>query len=127
MKRLLILVLLFGLTACTIQPLQQPDVPLPPDREFSQVEMQHAIVAALQTLHWRVGRTDPGMVYAAISVRKRHHASIIIEYTPFDFAIRYRNSQGLEYRDGRIHRNYNRWVNNLRAEILRQLNLPKKP
>ena len=38
---------------------------------------------------------------------------------------RYRDSQGLEYEDGKIHRNYNRWVNSLRAEILHQLKLPK--
>ena len=124
-KTLLIALALFGLAACTSKPLLQPQVALPPDREFSQVEMQQAIVAALEARHWRVGRIDTGRINAAISVRKRHHAAIVVEYTPFDFAIHYRNSQGLEYEDGEIHRNYNRWVNSLRAEILHQLKLPK--
>ncbi|MBD9413009.1 hypothetical protein IB234_00440 [Pseudomonas sp. PDM16] len=65
------------------------------------------------------------MVYASINVRQRHHASIVVEYSPFDIQIRYRSSQGLEYKNGKIHRNYNRWVNSLRADIQHRLNLPK--
>lgn len=125
MKRLLILVLLLGLSACTSKPLLQPETTLPANHQVSQSEMQEAIITALKVRHWRVGRIAPGQIYAAISVRQRHHASIIIDYTPREFTIHYRNSQGLEYQDGKIHRNYNRWVNNLRAEILQQLNLPK--
>lgn len=123
---LLIVLTLFGLAACsTSKPLLNPDQGLPPDREYSQVEVQHAIISALQARGWRVGRVDPTQIYASISVRQRHHASVVIEYSPIDFKIRYRSSQGLDYEEGTIHRNYNRWINNLRAEILHQLNTPK--
>ena len=68
---------------------------------------------------------EPSQIQASINVRQRHLARISVDYSPFGFLIRYRDSQGLEYEDGKIHRNYNRWVNSLRAEILHQLKLPK--
>lgn len=125
-KTLFIALALLGLAACsTSKPVFTPSLGLPPDREFSQVQLQQAIIAALEARKWRVGRIEPTQIRAAISVRQRHHAQIAIDYSPFDVEIRYVGSQGLDYKDGKIHRNYNRWVNNLRAEILHQLNLPK--
>lgn len=118
---------LFGLAACTSKPLMQPEVKLPADREYSQVQLQQAIVSALEARHWQVQRVEPTQVLASIDVRQRHRAWVGIDYTPSGFRIRYRDSLGLDYEDGEIHRNYNRWVNNLRAEILYQLNLPKNP
>ena len=129
LTRLLALsLLLLGLAACsTSKPVLNPSIGLPPDHEFSQVELQQAIIAALEANKWRVGRIEPTQIRAAISVRQRHHAQIAIDYSPFDLEIRYVGSQGLDYKDGRIHRNYNRWVNNLRAEIERQLHLAQNP
>ena len=127
-KSLSLALALLALAACsTSKPVLNPDQGLPPEREYSQVQVQQAIISALEARQWRVGRVEPTQIYASISVRQRHHASIVIDYSPIDFKIRYRSSQGLDYEDGTIHRNYNRWVNNLRAEVLHQLNIPKTP
>jgi hypothetical protein len=125
LRILFIALALLGLAACTSKPLLQPEVKLPAEREFSQVQLQQAIVSALEARRWQVERVEPTQILASIAVRQRHHARVSIDYSPFGFQIRYRDSQGLEYEDGKIHRNYNRWVNNLRAEILQRLNLPK--
>ena len=123
--QILALVLL-GLTACsTSKPVLNPSQGLPPDQEFNQMQIRQAIISALEVRQWRVDRIEPTQIYASISVRQLHHASIVVDYSPIDSLIRYRNSQGLDNEDGEIHRNYNRWVNNLRVEILHQLNLPK--
>jgi hypothetical protein len=125
LRTLFIALALVGLGACTSKPLLQPEVKLPAEREFSQVQLQQAIVSALEARRWQVQRVEPTQVLASIDVRQRHRAWVSVDYSPFGFQIRYRDSQGLEYEDGKIHRNYNRWVNSLRAEILHQLNLPK--
>jgi hypothetical protein len=125
LRILFIALALCGLAACTSKPLLQPQAQLPAEREFSQVQLQQAIITALERRRWQVERVEPTQILASIDVRQRHHAQIAIDYNPADFTIRYRDSQGLEYEDGEIHRNYNRWVNSLRAEILHQLKLPK--
>ena len=125
LKTLLLALTLFGLAACTSKPLLQPEVKLPAEPEYSQVQLQQAIISALEARRWQVERVEPRQIQASINVRQRHLARISIDYSPFGFLIRYRDSQGLEYEDGKIHRNYNRWANSLRAEILHQLKLPK--
>ena len=127
LRVLFIALALFGLAACTSKPLLQPEAKLPAEREFSQVQLQQAIVSALEARRWQVERVEPTQIQASINVRQKHLARVSIDYSPFGFQIRYRDSQGLEYEDGKIHRNYNRWVNSLRAEILQRLNLPKNP
>lgn len=124
-RRLLIVLALCGLAACTSKPLLQPHVQLPAERDISQAQLQQAIVAALEARRWQVDRVEPARIQASIDVRQRHQARVDIDYSPFGFHIRYRDSHGLDYQDGEIHRNYNRWVNSLRAEILRQLKLSK--
>ena len=44
-----------------------------------------------------------------------------IPYTATSYSINYENSLNLKAADGKIHKNYNRWVNNLDHDI--QLNL----
>lgn len=127
LKGLFIALVLLGLTACTSKPLLQPQVQLPTEREYSQVQLQQAIVSALEARHWQVDKIEPSQILASINVRQRHLANIGIDYNPSGFHIRYRDSQGLDYKSGKIHRNYNRWINSLRAEILHQLKLPDAP
>lgn len=127
LKTLLLGLTLFGLAGCTSKPLLQPEVKLPAEREYSQVQLQQAIISALEARRWQVEEVEPSEIQASINVRQRHLARISIAYNPLGVQIRYRDSQGLDYENGTIHRNYNRWVNNLRAEILRQLKSPEKP
>ena len=100
LKTLLLALTLFGLAACTSKPLLQPEVKLPAEREYSQVQLQQAIISALEARRWQVERVEPSQIQASINVRQRHLARISIDYSPFGFLIRYRDSQGLEYEDG---------------------------
>lgn len=114
-------VLLLALGACTSKPVLNPQQPAPAGREFSQEQMQRAILRALSKRGWSATQVDASRIDAAITVRGKHHAEIGIDYRSYDFRIQYLDSWGLDYENGKIHRNYNRWVNNLRASILQEL------
>lgn len=121
-KTLFLALSLFALAACTSRTLLQPEVRLANDREVGQVELQQAIVTALEARRWQVDKVEPTQILASINVRQRHQAWIAIDYSPIGYQIRYRDSRGLDYEDGEIHRNYNRWIKKLNAGIQRQLN-----
>jgi hypothetical protein len=48
-------------------------------------------------------------------------AEVRVNYTATSYSITYANSQNLRASGGKIHKNYNRWVNNLDKDI--QVNL----
>ncbi|MBB4821318.1 uncharacterized protein YbjQ (UPF0145 family) [Pseudomonas alcaligenes] len=118
---LLAVVLLLG--ACTSKPIYTPEEHFSSQLALSDSQMQRAITTALHDRQWSVQSTKPGMVQAAITIRGKHHAEVDIPYTPTSFQIVYRSSWGLDYKDGKIHGNYNRWVNRLRDNILKELSV----
>ncbi len=111
------------ITGCTSKPVYNAKENFSSERSFSNEQMSRAIVTALNDRQWTVQSIKPGMIKAAITVRGRHHAEIDIPYTPTSFEIDYRSSTGLDYKDGQIHRNYNRWINLLRERILKELSI----
>lgn len=128
LRTLLLGLILFSLAACsTQQPVDTPSIELPPGQAISERQIEQAILSALGTYRWHVGQVQPGHVQAEILVRDRHQAAISIEYSLRNVLIRYRSSNGLDYRNGNIHRTYNRWVKYLKLEIERQLNLSPTP
>ena len=80
------------------------------------------IVKAMQnggaTRGWIVKQVEPGHVVATIYVRS-HMAKVDIIYDAAAYSIRYNDSENLGYKDGKIHRNYNKWVLNLNMDIQR--------
>jgi len=80
------------------------------------------IVKAIQqggaTRGWIVKKVSSGHLEATIFVRS-HMAKVDINYDAAAYAIRYNSSENLGYKDGRIHRNYNKWVKNLNMDIQR--------
>lgn len=82
-----------------------------------------AIELALTRRGWEISERRPGAVDAFINVRS-HHAEITVSYDADSFSIDYRDSQGLEYSDGHIHRNYNRWISRLDNNIRTSLGSP---
>lgn len=78
------------------------------------------IETSLRERGWQIAARRPGAVDAFIAVRQ-HRADITVSYTPTSYSIAYRSSEGLDYRNGKIHRNYNRWVANLNTDIQRTL------
>lgn len=111
------------ITGCTSKPVYNAKENFSSEMGFSNEQMSRAIVTALNDRQWTVQSIKPGMIKAAITVRGRHHAEIDIPYTPTSFEIDYRSSTDLDYKDGQIHRNYNRWINLLRERILKELSI----
>ncbi len=121
LRALLLSIALSALVGCTSKPIENIQQTVPGASVRSSADMQQAIVRALSQREWLVQRVSPVEIQAEITQRGRHHAEISIPYSASQFAIQYRDSWGLDQRDGKIHRNYNRWVDNLRTDILQEL------
>ena len=114
----LITLALLVTAGCTSKPILNTQHNLPADAQVSEEKMKTVIVNALQKREWTVQRLSPQLVQAEITVRNQYYAAIDIRYTRNSYAITYRDSRDLGYKDGKIHRNYNRWVSMLDRDIL---------
>lgn len=83
-------------------------------------QVKTAILKAGQKRNWIMTETGPGMIKGRLQSRD-HSVQVSIPYTATSYSINYENSLNLKAADGKIHKNYNRWVNNLDHDI--QLNL----
>lgn len=106
---------------CTSKPVMAPKELLVVGHSYSNEEIQQAILKAAAERGWTVRRATPGLVQADITVRNTFFAAVDIRYSLSNFRIDYRDSRNLDYNDGKIHRNYNRWVYNLDKSIMREL------
>jgi hypothetical protein len=113
---------LTGLAACTSKPVLTPQEQLVVGHNFSHEQVQQAILKALAERGWNTRAVTPQLIQADILVRNLHYAAVDIHYSVSNFRINYRDSRALDYKNGKIHRNYNRWVNNLDMDIMRELN-----
>ena len=83
-------------------------------------KVEKAISAGAASLGWKTEKTSPGLITATLFIRT-HTAVVEIPYTLNSFSIIYKSSINLKYRDGKIHPNYNRWVQNLSNAISAEL------
>lgn len=83
--------------------------------------MKQAILTTLVKRKWSVQRVNPSQIQAEITVREKFHVEIDINYSTSGYTIAYRDSSGMDYKDGKIHKNYIRWVRLLDRGILREL------
>ena len=118
LRATLITLALLTSAGCTSKPVLNTQHDLPASAQVSEEKVKQAIVAALQKREWTVQRLSPQLVQAEITVRNQFYAAIDIRYTRNSYAITYRDSRDLGYKDGKIHRNYNRWVSMLDRDIL---------
>lgn len=58
----------------------------------------------------------PGVFKAVLDLRS-HQAVVQIDYTTKAYSITYLDSTDLIDRKGRMHKNYYRWINNLKSDI----------
>ncbi|HHB1592414.1 TPA: hypothetical protein ACN976_000518 [Vibrio campbellii] len=104
-----------------VQPvLNVEDTPVAYDLQNKQVKA--VIVQSATNRGWTIEEVSPGVLIAKINVRS-HFAEVKIPYSNKYYSIIYLNSVNLKASDGKIHRNYNRWVNNLNVDIQRALAL----
>ncbi|UOB24499.1 hypothetical protein ACLIN3_03035 [Pseudomonas orientalis] len=118
LRATLIALALLTTAGCTSKPVLNTQHELPATTQRSEETMKQVIVSALQKREWAVQRLSPQLVQADITVRGQFYAAIDIRYTRNSYAITYRDSRELGYKDGKIHRNYNRWVSMLDRDIL---------
>ncbi|MCK1785590.1 hypothetical protein L9Z73_14865 [Pseudomonas sp. TNT11] len=118
LRATLITLALLTSAGCTSKPVLNTQHDLPASAQVSEEKVKQAIVAALQKREWIVLRQSPQLVQAEITVRNQYYAAIDIRYTRNSYAITYRDSRDLGYKDGKIHRNYNRWVSMLDRDIM---------
>lgn len=83
-------------------------------------EVKAAIVVAATNRGWVISNSTPTELTAKLMSRD-HSAEIRIPYSDKYYSIIYVGSVNLKAGGGNIHRNYNRWVNNLNVDIQKQL------
>ena len=121
LRATLIALALLSTVACSSKRLLTPDRTLPVTLKTDRAQMQQAIVKTLVARQWTVQQITPNRVQAQITVRGQYHAEIDIPYSADHYRIQYRDSSGLDYKDGKIHKNYIRWVRLLDRDIVRDL------
>ena len=117
----LIALALLTTVSCSSKRLFTPDRTLHASIQTDRAQMQQAIVKTLVARQWTVQKITPELVQAQITVRGQYHAEIDIPYSANHYRIQYRDSSGLDYKDGKIHKNYIRWVRLLDRGIVREL------
>lgn len=83
-------------------------------------QVHNAILLAGKQRQWMMTDAGNGVISARINSHG-HTAEVRIPYTATSYSIEYVSSTNLKAEDGKIHKTYNRWVNNLDQAI--QLNL----
>lgn len=88
---------------------------------LSMAEISKAIIESGAGRGWKMKETAPGEITAKIIVRT-HTATILVTYSPSSYSIVYQDSTNLKYKNGKIHRNYNKWIQFLKDDIDLALN-----
>jgi len=96
----------------TVQNIQAS--PVPAEKTLSEV--YDAIVEGGLVRNWKIRQIEPGHAEGSLLVRS-HVAKVDIYYDTDNYSIEYKDSENLEYEDGTIHGNYNKWVQNLDRAI----------
>lgn len=117
----LMFALSFATIGCTSKPiLNVTGTPIVGKK--SMKEIGETIERTLLTSNWSVDESKPGKITASLK-RRSHVAKIQISYTDKSFDINHLESSGLDYDpdSNTIHRNYNRWIANLKQNLLKVL------
>ena len=113
-----VLVLLMG-----AKELRDPD-PVAVPQGLSSQAVARAIKMALTGRTWVVSKEQPGRIDATLNLRA-HVARIAITYDDNQVRLAYVSSDNLDYKDKNgkryIHKNYLSWVNNVLADLSRNL------
>ena len=91
---------------------------IPPGLSLEQVE--EAIVSGSADRGWTPKVIKAGHVEAHLYIRT-HTAVVDIVFNTSAYSITYKESSNLDYKNHKIHRNYNRWVANLNQALQRSL------
>ena len=126
MLRLLLLCLLLIAApawAGTTERLFEPE-PVAVPKGLSETEVEHAVLDAAVQREWLIVSRGPGEMMLRYAPRDVS-ASVRIAYDSRTVRLAYAGSTNLDYAvsggERYIHRNYNRWVQHLAVEVLRNM------
>lgn len=109
-----------GCGTVPINNVEQQIVATANGKSLTQDQVKSAILRAGTQLGWQMKEEGPGMLVASITLRT-HSAVVSIPYSATSYSIHYRSSINLEESGGKIHKNYNGWIQNLQKGIATQL------
>lgn len=92
--------------------------PIPGGLDATKIE-KGIILGGMQR-GWTMTKVADGHLQATLLIR-RHTAVADVMWNGNAYSITYKDSVNLDYKDGRIHRNYNKWIRNLDQDIQRAL------
>lgn len=120
----LLVVFISGCSTFRVEPVYNAEqVPVPTALQSGPLStIENIIKTAAVGRGWLVEDAGPGKIKATLKSRT-HEAVIDILYSKTNYSIEYVSSADLLYEDGKIHRNYNKWVKILENDINKGLNL----
>ncbi|MDR2726568.1 MAG: hypothetical protein LBC10_01075 [Deltaproteobacteria bacterium] len=83
-------------------------------------QVRDAIVRAGSGIGWQMTVEAPDMVIGDLQTRG-HSVTVEIPYSANGYVIKYRTSVNMNEKNGKIHPNYNRWVDRLFRHIAGEL------
>ncbi len=114
-------VLLMGARALLVEP-----APIPVPAGLSATDVAKAIKVGIVRRGWVVSKDENGRIDAVLNVRT-HSLNVAIPYNAKEVSIKYVSSENLDYQEKNgerfIHNKYTQWVNNMQADIQRELQL----
>ncbi|OZB05814.1 MAG: hypothetical protein B7X54_04400 [Idiomarina sp. 34-48-12] len=90
--------------------------------DLNKQQVRIAIIKAATNRGWIIADRDENEMRATITLRS-HKAEVRIPYSQKNYSIVFVNATNLDHGNGRIHANYNRWINNLNTDIRRYMQL----
>lgn len=85
-------------------------------------QVKKAILLAGAKRGWQMSSPQDGIILGTLTPRD-HVANVKIFYSSSEYKIDYVSSTNLDADNGKIHKNYNRWINNLDQDIKAQLSV----
>lgn len=90
--------------------------------DVTMEQVKNAIIRAGAGLGWQMKPIERGHILGVLYLRS-HVAKVDIRYDSETYSITYKDSTNLEYQDGKIHSNYNGWIQNLDTAIRNQITM----
>ena len=123
-KAAVVLAATVSLVACStlapIENVENASVIAVANKPLTAEQVRGAIVRAGAGLGWIMKDAAPGQLTGTLLLRT-HTAEVRIPYSPTGYSIGYKSSLNLQESGGKIHRNYNGWIQNLNRGINAQL------
>lgn len=117
--------ILFCVAGCAPQPIYNVNesmVTSPAGEAVTKEQVRAAIIRAGGALGWIIKDEGPDQLSGTLMLRT-HTAVVDIPYSADKYSIVYRSSVNLNEKGGKIHKNYNGWIQNLNKGINTQLSL----